>query len=140
MIDLSGLKRMALLLKSSGMLYFLDLERQGWTSAFDATHEVELLQSLKVLLWFDFNLHKRPRYVYTNAWQRFVATRAKDDAAAAALSSTTRPSSWRLGARTDSSSVALIKATFASIGTPTTSTFGLSGTLLPGSVSAPSLA
>ena len=106
-LDPSGLKLMAFMHKQSGMLYFLDLDRQDWTSAFDGATltqvlkrsdqwpcpsqaleltdaQVELPRSLAEFPGFDQGLHERPRYGYSDAWQQFVTVRALRAAASQA--------------------------------------------------------
>ena len=88
----------------SSMLYFLDFERQDWTSAFDGAiltqalqrgdqwprppqaheltdSEVELFWSQVKFPWFDQGLHERPGYGYSDAWQHLFAVRSQRTAA-----------------------------------------------------------
>ena len=81
------------------MLYFLDLDRQDWTSSFDGATLtqalrrgdpwlrppqapeltdalVELPLSLAEFPGFDQGIHERPRYGYSDAWQELVTVRA----------------------------------------------------------------
>lgn len=141
---------MGLMLKSSCMLYYLDLARQDRTSAFGPSAaarrsvaaspaypraEERRRRTSSVaprIPGVRTGLHERPRYGYSDVWQGF------DDSTRVQLAATasqpvkqpkTRP---RPSALTDSSSVALIKAPLMPLATPTTLTYVLGGTLLPG--------
>ena len=91
---------MAFLHKSNGMLYFLNTDRENWTSAFDGAcltqvlkrgdpwprppqareltdPEVELPRSLTEFPGYDQGLHERPRYGYRYAWQQYITSRVQ---------------------------------------------------------------
>ena len=103
-LDPSSVELMAIMYKTIGMVYILDLERHHWTSTFDGAtltqvlmrgdqwplppqarkltdSEVELPRSLVEFPGFDQVLQERHRYGYSDAWQHFIATRGRRDLA-----------------------------------------------------------
>ena len=145
----SGIDRMAFLHKSSGMLYFLDIGREDWTSAFDGAcltqvlkrgdqwrrpsqsceltdPEVELPRSLAEFPGYDHSLHERPRYGYSDAWQHYIT--ACIQAAAVSLPPPHQSTSSTL---VDVSPVASLKAPYGPL------TFPASSTAAPGAGSSP---
>ena len=95
-----GVDRMAVLHRSSGMSYLLDLSREDWVNAFDGAFftqvlkrgdqwprppqtleltdpEVKLPRTIAELSGFDQGLHQRLRYGYSDAWKQFITARAQ---------------------------------------------------------------
>ena len=158
MLDPRRVESMALMLKASRMLYYLNLARQDWTSAStpQPSHELQrgdqwlrpsrcrkltdsemiLPRSLEEFPGFELGLHERPCYGDSNARQDFVSARVQRVAAAALSQATQQTTKHAFGALTDSYPVASIKASVVFLANPTTSIFVPGGTPLLGTCAA----